>query len=138
MRKNYELTVIFKENESEKKEGMTQLEELFSKHDVKVQTKSEVGLRVLAYDIQDYKKGFYMFYIINADNMKIDKLSADMRLSTSFLRFLIVRKDELTSGQKARKESKLAKIREHLAKKSQNSQDETENQSVAAENTSGV
>lgn len=117
MRKKYELTVIYNENDNERKQGMAHLDELFEKHGVKVLTKDEMGIRLLAYEIADNQKGFYVFYIIDADNMSIDKLSADMRLSTSFLRFLIVRKDELTSDQKARKDRKIAKIKEHLARK---------------------
>jgi len=135
MRKRYELTVIYKDSENERKEGIKLLDELFTKHDVKVQTKDEIGSRVLAYDIEDNKKGFYVFYLIDIDNKKIDKLSSQMRLSTLFLRFLIVKREELTIAQKAKKDAYFAKIRAHLAKKSATEEDSSALNKEAAEST---
>ncbi len=52
------------------------------------------GRRKLAYSIQNYKEGYYILLEFNADSRALKDLDRRLRLESSVLRHLTVRKDE--------------------------------------------
>ena len=51
------------------------------------------GKRQLAYPINKYKTGYYVFYEIPMDPTKLDALERNLRFNEDVLRYLIIRKD---------------------------------------------
>lgn len=52
------------------------------------------GRRRLAYEIDRQREGYYVLFDAEIDAANIDELERNLRLSTSVLRYLLIRKDE--------------------------------------------
>lgn len=52
------------------------------------------GRRRLAYPIQDFREGYYVFVTMNMDPAKIEALEHNLKLSAQVIRHLVVRLDE--------------------------------------------
>lgn len=57
--------------------------------------------RKLAYDIGSHKRGLYVLAYFKADPAKIGEIERDCQLSESFLRALVLRRDEVTEAELA-------------------------------------
>lgn len=57
------------------------------------------GLRALAYEIGNNKKGHYVMFGWNANNAAVRELERKMKLSENVIRFLTVRVDEVSKDQ---------------------------------------
>ncbi|HJK86524.1 MAG TPA: 30S ribosomal protein S6 [Candidatus Megaira endosymbiont of Nemacystus decipiens] len=55
------------------------------------------GLRTLAYEIQNNRKGHYYFFGIKADKAALDELDRKIKLSESIIRFSLVRVKTISS-----------------------------------------
>lgn len=53
----------------------------------------EMGLKELAYEINHYKKGYYVWQLVNANNEAIAEFNRIVRINEDVLRFIVL-KDE--------------------------------------------
>ncbi|HAL18922.1 MAG TPA: 30S ribosomal protein S6 [Spirochaetaceae bacterium] len=121
MRKKYELTVIYREAEDERKEGIEFLEGVLGKYESKIITRNELGIRKFAYDIQKCQRGFYVFYMLELDGCAVAKIMCELNMSHLLLRYLFVEKEDPTQGQIEKRKTKERKMRDFLARKARNS-----------------
>ena len=117
MKGKYEFTVIYRENDSEKKEGMDFVEKTLSQHGINIIKKDEMGIRTLAYEIKKQNRGYYCFYLLEAEKSAMKDLSASLYLSHLPLRFLFVEKEEVSARAQERLEKKEKKFKEYLQSK---------------------
>ena len=121
MKKKYELTVIYKEAEEERKAGVEFIEGILAKHEAKILNRNELGVKKFAYEIQQCQRGFYVFYFIEADGSVISKITHELNLSHLLLRYLFVEKDDPTPGQIEKRQTRERKMRDFLALKARSS-----------------
>jgi small subunit ribosomal protein S6 len=95
MRK-YEIMFIIKpdmDNESTKK-IVSLVTDIFVSVGGKVLMIKEIGRKDLAYEINFYKKGYYVSLEVETSNEGVNKFNRIIRITEEVLRFLIVRVDE--------------------------------------------
>ncbi|MCF7926626.1 MAG: 30S ribosomal protein S6 [Candidatus Izimaplasma sp.] len=93
----YEIMYIIRPTtvEEDRKALVKRFEDLFSQGDSEVVELDEWGTRSLAYEIEDFNKGYYVVLTIKADNETRNEFERQAKLSEDVLRYLIVRRDDL-------------------------------------------
>ncbi|MGS0973267.1 MAG: 30S ribosomal protein S6 [Candidatus Izemoplasmataceae bacterium] len=94
MRK-YEIMYIIRPNllEEDRKKLIESLNDIFSSMDSEVTKVNEWGMRDLAYEIQDFKKGYYVVLDVKATEEARAEFDRIIRLKEEVIRYLII-KDE--------------------------------------------
>ncbi|MFW5985337.1 MAG: 30S ribosomal protein S6 [Halanaerobiaceae bacterium] len=94
--REYETMVILSpELEKEDRASIIErVENNITKNDGEIIETDEWGTRELAYEINDYKAGYYTVIEFKGNNEVIDDLEYDYRILDDVLRFLIVRIDD--------------------------------------------
>lgn len=94
MRK-YEIMYIIRQNllEEDRKKLIESLNDIFSSMDSEVTKVNEWGMRDLAYEIQDFKKGYYVVLDVKATEEARAEFDRIIRLKEEVIRYLII-KDE--------------------------------------------
>ncbi len=72
-------------------EEMTKVLNDFESKDLKV---AEWGLRDLAYEINDFKKGYYVLYDVVASVEAVNELDRRMKIRENIIRHIIINRDE--------------------------------------------
>lgn len=93
--KKYEIMFIIRPNIEE--EAKTQVVEHFSQvlTERGAEVKSEsLGLKNLAYEINDFRKGYYFIFNVNASNEAINEFDRLARISEDIIRYIIVKDEE--------------------------------------------
>ena len=86
--KNYELTVILRNNDAE---ALRQkVLDILEKQKAKIVKEDSWGLKKLAYEIKSEKEGFYILFNIEASPDSISKIISEFKLNPDILRFLFV------------------------------------------------
>ncbi|MFP4362578.1 MAG: 30S ribosomal protein S6 [Spirochaetia bacterium] len=93
MRK-YEMTFIFQPQEDVYSKVKNSLTEDIKKHELTVEKEDDMGVRDLAYEVENQKKGHYVFYLITADPAKIKDFERTVRLKQGILKYLFVKLEE--------------------------------------------
>ncbi len=99
MNKEYELAVIFKDDENSSAEGLNFVKDLLSKSNISILNEDVWGSRELAYPIEKHKKGYYVFIKMEGEPLTVKKIERDLRLNNSILRFLIFKKAKKKGGK---------------------------------------
>jgi len=96
MRK-YEVMYIVRPDveEAARKELITFTSEIFTKMDAKVLEVKEIGMRNLAYEINNFTKGFYVLLTVEATNVATDEFDRLIKINDAVMRHIIVRVDEV-------------------------------------------
>ena len=96
MRK-YEVMYIVRPDveEAARKELITFTTDIFTKMDGKVLEVKEMGMRNLAYEINDFTKGFYVLLNVEATAEACDEFDRLVKINASVMRHIIVRIDEI-------------------------------------------
>ena len=96
MRK-YEVMYIVRPDveEAARKELITFTSEIFTKMDAKVLEVKEIGMRNLAYEINDFTKGFYVLLNVEAKSEACDEFDRLIKINEKVMRHIIVRIDEI-------------------------------------------
>ena len=68
---------------------------LVNDHDNKVVKNEYWGLRTLAYEINNNKKGHYVFMGLEADSNTVKEIERKMKLNENIIRFLTIRVDQI-------------------------------------------
>lgn len=94
MRK-YEIMYIIRPNllEDDRKKLIESLNEIFTSMDSEVTKVNEWGMRDLAYEIEDFKKGYYVVLDVNSTEEARAEFDRIIRLKEEVIRYLII-KDE--------------------------------------------
>ncbi len=95
MRK-YELMYIVKPtlDEENRAELIERLHAILTNNGATVDKVDEWGLRDLAYEIDDFKKGYYVVTTFTSDNQAIDEFNRLVRINKDVIRYMIVRLDD--------------------------------------------
>lgn len=90
--KNYELLTVFKPNldADEVDKNLAKLEETISGYKGKVVSTDKIGRKKLAYDIQNFRDGFFVTQIINVPADKIVDFKRQLKLNDNILRIMFV------------------------------------------------
>lgn len=95
MRK-YELMYIIRPNieEDAKKALVERFNEILASNGAEVIESKEWGKRRLAYEIQDYREGFYHIMKVNAPAKAIDEYTRLANINEDIIRHIAVREEE--------------------------------------------
>ncbi|MDC0865019.1 30S ribosomal protein S6 [Rickettsiaceae bacterium] len=93
----YESTIIIRQDiaSSEVDKITADIADLIKNHDGEVIKSEYWGLKHLAYEIQNNKKGHYHFMGIKADKPLLDELDRKFKLSEGIIRSSLIRVDEI-------------------------------------------
>ena len=95
MRK-YELMYIIRPNieEDAKKALIARFEEILTSNGAEIVEAKEWGKRRLAYEINDFREGFYQIVKVNAGSQAIDEYTRLANISEDIIRHIAVRQEE--------------------------------------------
>lgn len=95
MRK-YELMYIIRPNieEDAKKALVARFDEILTSNGAEIIESKEWGKRRLAYEINDFREGFYQIVKVNADSQAIDEYTRLANISEDIIRHIAVREEE--------------------------------------------
>ena len=96
MRK-YEVMYIIRPDveEAARKELINYTSEIFTKMNAKVLEVKEIGMRNLAYEINDFTKGFYVLLNIEGTSDACNEFDRLVKINEQVMRHIIVRVDEI-------------------------------------------
>ncbi len=72
-------------------EGVSQI---FADFDSKVVSTNEQGLKDLAYEIQNHRKGYYVILNVEATSDAINEFNRKVRINEDIIRFLVINEEE--------------------------------------------
>jgi len=81
--------------EAARKELITYTSEIFTKMDAKILEVKEIGMRNLAYEINDFTKGFYVLLIVESTSDACDEFDRLIKINDKVIRHIVVRIDEI-------------------------------------------
>jgi small subunit ribosomal protein S6 len=92
MKRNYELTVVFTPVLKEKglSTAISEVENLIKKFKGKVQEVTDEGKQRLAYPIEKYKEGIYVFWKIQMPGENVNKFESQLLIQKGILRQLLI------------------------------------------------
>lgn len=92
----YELMYIIRPNieEEAKKALVERFNEILTSNGAEVVESKEWGKRRLAYEIEDYREGFYQIMKVNAESKAIDEYTRLANISEDIIRHIAVREEE--------------------------------------------
>ena len=95
MRK-YELMYIIRPNieEEAKKALVERFNEILTSNGAEIVEAKDWGKRRLAYEINDFREGFYQIVKVNADSQAIDEYTRLANISEDIIRHIAVREEE--------------------------------------------
>ncbi|MFA9556258.1 30S ribosomal protein S6 [Evansella sp. AB-rgal1] len=95
MRK-YEIMYIVRPNleEAATKEVVERFNTILTDNGAEVEKVEEKGKRRLAYEINDFKEGYYVLLNVNAPIQAIDEFNRLVRINDNILRHIVVREEE--------------------------------------------
>jgi len=94
--RDYELMVVLTPEFGEEGAGpiLQRVQDLIARAGGEVTDVDDWGLRRLAYEINDYRDGYYAVMQFQGEPDRISELERALRLSEPVMRFLVVRLDE--------------------------------------------
>ena len=98
--KNYELLAIFKPNldAEEVDKAIAKIDEVIVGFGGKVESSDKIGRKKLAYDIQNFRDGFFYTSILSWPADKVAEFKRQLRLSDSILRTMFMEATEKVSA----------------------------------------
>lgn len=90
--KNYELLTVFKPNldADEVDKNLSKLEDTISGYKGKIVSTDKIGRKKLAYDIQNFRDGFFVTQIISLPADKVVDLKRQLKLNDNILRIMFL------------------------------------------------
>jgi len=92
----YEVMYIIRPTvESESIKGIVNnFTELFANYNSEVLELKELGLKDLAYEIQHFNKGYYVWLLVNATPEAIAEFNRVVRITEEVIRYIVVKEGE--------------------------------------------
>ena len=94
--KNYEVMYIVRPNlelEGVKK-IIADFNDIFTSRDSKILELKETGLKDLAYEIDHFSKGYYVYLVVDATPEAVAEFNRVVRITEDVIRFIVVVKGE--------------------------------------------
>ena len=92
--RTYEFTCIFRTDEDSCSKGKELVKAQFEKLSIKVLKEEDLGIKDLAYEIKKETKGHYCYFELDASPESIAAMEKEFRLSSTFLKYLFVKKEK--------------------------------------------
>lgn len=94
--KKYEIMYIIRPTEESEniKTIVNNFNDIFVNLNSEVLELKELGLKDLAYEIQHYKKGYYVWLLVNATPEAIAEFNRVVRITESVIRYIVVKEGE--------------------------------------------
>lgn len=89
-KRKYEIILILSE-EGSLEEIKKNVEAIFQKRDIEIQSKEDLGSRKLFHEARKQSKGFYQYFIFSASPDSIEQLNKDIGVSGDILKSFITR-----------------------------------------------
>jgi len=98
--KSYELLAIFKPNldAEEVDKAIAKIDDVIVGFGGKVESSDKIGRKKLAYDIQNFRDGFFYTSILSLPADKVAEFKRQLRLSDSILRTMFMEATEKVSA----------------------------------------
>ena len=98
--KNYELLTIFKPNldAEEVDKLIAKLDEIIAGFGGKVESSDKIGRKKLAYDIQNFRDGFFYTAVLALPADKVSEFRRQLRLNDAILRTMFMEATEKVSA----------------------------------------
>ncbi len=95
MRK-YEIMYIIAPNleEAANKEIIDRYNEVLTNHGAELEKVDEMGKRRLAYEINDYREGYYVLLNVKADSAAINEFNRLIKINDNVIRVLVTKDEE--------------------------------------------
>lgn len=81
-------------------EAIAKVNEVVEKDGSKVKLLKKIGRRKLAYDIEDYKEGYYVLLNVQATPALVTDLEHFFRVTEGYLRYIVLKLDEAKQKEK--------------------------------------
>lgn len=93
--RNYELVYILRPDldEAQRREKMAKVENLIAEEGGQVQKTEEWGQRILAYEIEHFREGYYVLVTFTLPADRVDSFQERLGMDDAFLRYQVVRVD---------------------------------------------
>ncbi len=91
--RSYEFTAVFRVKEDNYATGLKDVKDIFEKNGVSITSEEDMGDRLLAYPVKKEERGHYHLFNIDADPAGILKIEDALKLQTSLLKYLFVKKE---------------------------------------------
>ncbi len=110
----YEVMYIVKPDlEGEELEGaIARVGETLEKEGGRIELLKKIGKRKLAYEINDYREGYYVLLHVQAEAAVVPALEHFFKVSEGYLRYMVVRLDAEQKKEAALKEEALKEKKE--------------------------
>ena len=92
--RSYEFTAVFRVKEDNYATGLKNVKAIFEKNGVTTTSEEDMGDRLLAYPVTKEERGHYHLFNIDADPAGILKIEDALKLETSLLKYIIVKKEK--------------------------------------------
>jgi len=94
--KNYELMYIIRPNieEEEQKSVIENFSNILTNNGAEIEKVDELGSKRLAYEINDYRDGYYVVINFKGDENSVNEFERQAKFSDDIIRHIIVRLDE--------------------------------------------
>lgn len=108
--RNYEIAVVLHPDlEIDLATTLEKIEAIITKNGGKITKKDNWGKRKLAYKIKKQDWGIYVFYTVEIDPTKINRINQSLRITEEAMRYLIVTIDNIRYINKPSKTTKTQK-----------------------------
>ncbi len=85
-------------------EAMNKVQDLLEKEGARIANIKKMGKRRLAYEINDFKEGFYVLLNVEAQSTVVPVLEHFFKVTEGYLRFIVIRLEQEKSKDKDNKE----------------------------------
>ncbi|OEH91741.1 30S ribosomal protein S6 [Bacillus solimangrovi] len=94
--RNYEIMYIIRPNveDDAKKEVMERFHGILTNHGAEIEKVNEMGKRRLAYEINDYRDGYYVVVNIKSNTEAISEFDRLAKISEDIIRHIAVKEEE--------------------------------------------
>ena len=92
--RSYEFTAVFRVKEDNYPTGLKNVKDIFEKNGVTTLSEEDMGDRLLAYPVHKEERGHFHLLNIDADPAGILKIENALKLQTSLLKYLFVKKEK--------------------------------------------
>lgn len=91
----YEMVYILRPDldEAQRREKMKKVEALIAQEGGQVQTTEEWGQRILAYEIEHFREGYYVLVTFSLPADRVESFQQRLGMDDAFLRYQVVRVD---------------------------------------------
>ena len=88
-------------------EAINKVQDLLDKEGARIVNLKKIGKRRLAYEINDFKEGFYVLLNVEADSTVVPVLEHFFKVTEGYLRYIVIRLEEEKSKEQEKNKEKI-------------------------------